>query len=675
MRLGWAYSIAITLGMGAWPALAAAPEATPSSHPAATTQRASVASNELLLYEEIPVVVGAAKHEQRPRDAPASVTVITAEEIELYGYRSLADILRAQRGFYLSSDGLNSFLGVRGFLRPGEWNARILVLIDGRPTREVIFNQTHLDQDMIVPVEMMKRVEIIRGPGSALYGSNAVFAVINIITRDGADVKNWAELKAQGGNKETGRGLAVVGKKFDNGLDVLVGGARFTSEGDEDIRYPGVHDVARNDGHMRNHDGEDAGAGFLKIGYKEFLFEADYNKREKDNRAATYLALWDDPGTMTERRDDFSVRWDHPVSDGQSLHVLAFYSEYEYKQFWGQEDEKAGRYTYWSTADSGWFGQDVHYDWQTSKHNRLIFGSEAMEAVRTIQKDYDNLDGTLLDIDDSTNWWALYAQDEYTPVEWLTLIGGLRMDAIERFDPLLNPRAAAIITATKADTIKLLYGRAFRAPNLYEMFYSSPGANAPNPDLKPEINDTYEAIWAHDCKNGWHTETGYYLWWMADSLGDGVKDGALQTRNIGTTWAQGVEGELQKKWTNGARIRMSGCFGRAQNEEGDRLTQSPDVVLALAGAVPVLNKRTFLAAESQMVGPMLSDTGESSNTTFITNIVLTSKNVWKGIDVQIGVYNLFGEAARIPHTSHWDQSQPWLRQPGTLAMLSFIYRF
>ena len=118
-----------------------------------------------------------------------------------------------------------------------------------------------------------------------------------------------------------------------------------------------------------------------------------------------------------------------------------------------------------------------------------------------------------------------------------------------------------------------------------------------------------------------------------------------------------------------------GCFGRAQNEEGDRLTQSPDVVLALGGAVPVLNKRTFLAAESQMVGPMLSDTGESSNTTFITNVVLTSKNVWKGIDVQIGVYNIFGEAARIPHTSHWDQSQPWQRQPGTLAMLSFIYRF
>ena len=147
-----------------------APASRPASAPTPTSGKAD--SSELMLYEDIaPVVVAAAKHEQSVQQAAASVSVVTAEDIELFGYRSLGDILRTQRGFYVLTDGLNQFLGVRGFLRSGEWNARILVLVDGRPTREAIYGQTHLDQGMVVPVEVIKRVEIIRGPGSACTGA------------------------------------------------------------------------------------------------------------------------------------------------------------------------------------------------------------------------------------------------------------------------------------------------------------------------------------------------------------------------------------------------------------------------------------------------------------------------------------------------------------------------
>ena len=649
------------------------PASQPAPSPAATSKPSAGSGNDLLVFEDIaPVVVSAARHAQRTDEAAASVTVVTAEEINLFGYRNLSDILRAQRGFYITSDGLNSFLGVRGFMRPGEWNARILVMIDGRPTREPIFGQTHLDQDMIVPVEMIKRVEIIRGPGSALYGSNAVFAVINIITRDGADVKNWGELKTQGGNKETARGEAVFGKKFNNGLDILIGASRFSSQGDDDIRYFDVHDADRNYGHIRDSDYEGAGAAFLKMTYQEFTLEADFNKRDKGNRAATYLASWLDPGRMAEIRDDVSLKWDHNVNSDQSLHALVYYSHYSYRQYWGLTDPEP--YTYWSTAQSHWLGEDIHYDWKTSQNNRLIFGAEGMQTLSTQQRDFDTLNGAILDVDPSVNWWALYAQDEYSPTKWLTLVAGLRMDKIQRFDPLFDPRAAAIFKLGNSDTLKALYGRAFRAPNLYEMFYSSPGTNSPNPDLKPEINDTYEVLWGHDFKNGWHSETGYYLWRMTDAMGDGVKENALQTQNVGTMWAHGVEGEVQKNWANGARVRVSGSLGRAYDQNNDRPTHSPDALLSLAGAVPVY-KRTFLALETQLVGPQLADTGDKSNITYITNIVLTSKNVWRGMDVQVGLYNLFGETALIPRTSVWDQSQPWLREPGPLLMLSVTYRF
>jgi outer membrane receptor protein involved in Fe transport len=89
----------------------------------------------------------------------------------------------------------------------------------------------------------------------------------------------------------------------------------------------------------------------------------------------------------------------------------------------------------------------------------------------------------------------------------------------------------------------------------------------------------------------------------------------------------------------------------------------------------VLNKKTFLAIEPQIVGPQLSDTRGRSNTSFVTNVVLTSKEVLKGMDLQVGVYNLFGQYARLPHTSQFDQSQPWLRYPGTTVLFSVTYRF
>lgn len=670
----------IALAAVAGVAGAAGPASGPASSPAATalaaaTQPAETAPGELMVFEEIPVVVGASKHEQKPTEAPASVTVVTAEEIELYGYRSLADILRTQRGFYTVSDGLNSFLGVRGFLRPGEWNARILVLIDGRPTREPIFGQTHLDHDMVVPVELIKRVEIIRGPGSALYGANAVFAVINIITRSGADVDNWAELKGVGGTQDTGEGVAVVGKKFANGADVIAGGSRYNSAGSRDVKYPDVNDAGHNYGHIQDHDDEAAGSAFSKVIFDEFTVEADYDKRRQENDTAKYLASWSNPGSMTERRDDFSMRWDHKISDDQSVHAQGFFSQYDYNQFWGQVDTDNRAYTYTSAANSGWFGQDVHYDWQTTKNNRLTLGSEAMQTVEAHQHDYDTLGDPLIDTDNSLNWWALYAQDEFTPVQWLTLVGGLRMDKIQRFNPLYDPRLAAIITPNKTDTFKLLYGRAFRAPNLYEMFYYDPGANLPNPNLKPEINDTYEVLWDHDWGGGLSTEGGYYLWRMKDTLEDETTGDVIQVQNDGVSWGHGIEGEVQKKWANGSRLRLSGSLSRATDDDGHRPTDSPDALVSLAGIVPVY-KRTFFAVETQMVGPMLGDSGQSSPPTFLTNLVLTSKKVWRGLDAQVGLYNLFGGSmARIPNASSANNYQPWLLHPSPMILVSLTYRF
>src|SRR2546427_6168404 len=139
--------------------------------------------HELLLFDE--PVVAASKHPQSEQEAPASVTVVTREEIRRFGYRTLAEALRSVRGFYTSDDRNYSYVGVNGFLRPGDYNDRILLLVNGHTYNDDIFQQAFVDATFGVPMEAIERIEVVRGPGSALYGGNAMFAVINVVTSSG----------------------------------------------------------------------------------------------------------------------------------------------------------------------------------------------------------------------------------------------------------------------------------------------------------------------------------------------------------------------------------------------------------------------------------------------------------------------------------------------------------
>ena len=136
-------------------------------------------------------VYSASKHMESASDAPASVSVVTANEIQKYGYRTLADILRSVPGFYITYDRNYSFIGVRGFGRLGDWNSRILLMVDGHRLNTNVIGQAMLGTEFPVDVNLIQRVEIARGPSSSLYGSNAFFAVINVITRKASDLKGW----------------------------------------------------------------------------------------------------------------------------------------------------------------------------------------------------------------------------------------------------------------------------------------------------------------------------------------------------------------------------------------------------------------------------------------------------------------------------------------------------
>ena len=657
-----------------------APDLAPSlQEPAFGTTPSAQAPNgespELMLFQEMPVIVAAGKREQTQTEAAASVSVVTADDINFFGYRNLADILGNQRSFYLHTDGLNWFAGVRGFLRPGEWNARLLVTVDGRPTDEQIYGQTHLDQDFVVPIEAMKQVEIVRGPGSSLYGTNAIFGVVNVVTKDGADI-NGLQARVQGGTDYTARGSLLFGTVLPGDWDIVAAVSGFTSNGNSDIHFDDVHDAAHNFGFIKNSDYEAAEAVFLKIRKNEFTATFDYENRQRDNRDATYLASWFNPGSMNEQRGNLTLRWDHEIKPGSSLHALAYYSNYYYSQlipYDALSSAQADLYT--TTGRDHWVGGEIYYDWQATDRFHLLTGVEGSQTLVAKQYDHDTLSGTVLDVPSSTNDIGLFAEGEYKAAPWLTLTAGLRMDQVQRIGLEFSPRFAAVFTPNDRDVFKLLYGRAFRRPNLYELLYNDPGANSPNPALHPEVADTYEAVWERQYDRGLRTILDGFVWQMHNTMvNTQLPDGSLQTQNGGTATAWGFEPEVQKQWQQGTSLRAYGTFTWA-TQEGHELTLSPHWIVGGALKVPVFNKRLWVAVTPQFVGEMKSDLGTYTHPTFITNVVLTSNDIIKGWDLQAGVYNLFAHSARLPRDGPFDQFQPTLNWPDTLFLFSVTRRF
>ncbi len=162
----------------------------PAPGPAATTKAEepdfTTLSFEELVGIKIPTVYGASKHEQKITEAPATVSIITRDDFQLFGHRALADALRSVRGFYVTGDRAYTYLGLRGVNRPGDYGGGMLLMIDGQRLNDPVGDQAFNGGEFPLDVDLIERVEVIRGPGSSLYGNNAFFGVIT--SSRGADV-------------------------------------------------------------------------------------------------------------------------------------------------------------------------------------------------------------------------------------------------------------------------------------------------------------------------------------------------------------------------------------------------------------------------------------------------------------------------------------------------------
>jgi outer membrane receptor for ferrienterochelin and colicins len=275
-------------------------------------------------------VYSASKHLQAACDAPSSVTVVTADEIQKYGYRTLADILKTVPGFFVMNDRNYSSVGVRGLARPGDYNTRILLLVDGHRLNDNVYDEAMVGTEFPINIDLIQRVEVIRGPVSSLYGSNALFGVINIITKRGRDI-NGLELSAEAASFNTYSGTITYGRKLRQ-LEFLISSTFYGSRGNNSLFFPEFNTPETNYGIARHADDDQVGSALATISFRDFTLQAVYGTREKGIPTAPYGTIFNNSGTRTTDSNSYiDLRYQH--SFGNSWDVLArtFYDRYTYQ--------------------------------------------------------------------------------------------------------------------------------------------------------------------------------------------------------------------------------------------------------------------------------------------------------------------------------------------------------
>ncbi len=279
---------------------------------------------EELMKIEVQRVYGASKFEQDVTQAPSSVTIITAAQIKQYGYRTLADALGSVNGFYITYDRTYSNAGSRGFSQPADVNSRFLVLLDGHKMNDSMYDWAYIGDESLLDIDLVDRIEVVRGPGSSLYGNNAFFGVINIITRR-PDMINGAEISGAASSFDGYKERMTYGKRYDNGLGILVSGSHMNSKG-QSFYFKEYDTAATNFGRSDGCDHGKYSNFFSTLSYKDFTLQGGYISREKVYPASPFNGLFNtDKNRVTDERGYVDLGYRKNIGEKSTLSVRLFY--------------------------------------------------------------------------------------------------------------------------------------------------------------------------------------------------------------------------------------------------------------------------------------------------------------------------------------------------------------
>jgi len=597
---------------------------------------------ELLSKEVIQnkYVESAAKYKQLSYESPYSLDIITSEEIERYGYTTFSDIMLSLGGMYLSNDLNYEYIGISGLGVPTDYNSRIQILIDGHQLSDNVYNSNLLNE-LLFDLKNIERVEVIKGPGSVLYGGNAMLGIINIVPKKS---KEPASLVVKG---ETGsfnlRNAAGIFSYNDGDNFNLNLSLNYWQNNGRDFYFSQYDNQETNNGIVENLDGEKKYGFYSSMKYKELEVSGMLSYRRKDVPNMPYGV---DFGTNSPTIDIFSfaeAKLEHNISYNQILTTRVYYDQYYFK----------GSYIYsgisnWDSDNSKSAGADIGYLWDVFTNNRITAG---LELVRVFTADYIYRDKNSIysKFDFAFNKYAFYLQNEYNFNKYLTCFLALRYDNYQRTGDKLTPRITFIISPDNYNTIRLLWGTSFRMPTLYEKYNNdfSSGYKM-NLDLQPEEISTFEINWNNRTLNNIIINAGVFFNRISDFIttAESPEDGLTFYTNSGRINVAGIklEANLALDEKSGGYLRYAWQKGKDNNNQD--LINSPDNLLKAGFYRNIYN----INASFEYIFETSRLTYQNIKTKIINYAALSLNNssIINGFGLSLRINNLFNNTIQYP---------------------------
>jgi iron complex outermembrane receptor protein len=630
---------------------------------------------EALMNLDVPKVYAASKIEQKVTEAPSSVSIVTADEIKKFGYRTLAEVLQSVPGFNVSYDRNYAFLGARG-ISLGDFNSRMLLLVNGHRVNNNLTDGAYVETAFILDIDLVDRVEIIRGPGSVLYGNNAFFGVINVITREGKQV-NGVEGSFDYGSYDTYKGRVTIGQQFTNGMRFLVSGTYYDSQGVDALFYRAFNTPAQNHGVAEDMDADSFGSAFASIGYGDFSLEGAWNRREKINPTAQFsLTTFNDPRLRTiDERSYVTLKYAHSFPDIVDVVAQVYFDHYHFDIGYPQSvivGTNVVFSTFSTEKDTGeWWGAELQLNKRLWDRHVITFGGEYRDDF--LQELRLSGEPTVHRTRES---YGIYLQGDFAIVTNLHFHGGFRYDQYGDFDPSFDPRLALIYNPFEGSTFKAIYGTAFRAPNFSEL--SDPRLQ----NINPETITGYELVYEQQIGPHFRSSVSGFYNVMDDLI---VFDsGSFTNFNADT---KGVELALETSWHNGIRGRASYSFQETRNTSVSwEMPDSPNHMVKLNLSVPIYKDKIFAGADflyasdrrslhntTDPFGQPITVQGTDAGGYGIVNLTLFSQNLVKNLEVSASLYNVLDRRYSDP-ASHF-HVQDTIEQNGRTFRIKLTYRF
>ncbi|HEU0035346.1 MAG TPA: TonB-dependent receptor [Kofleriaceae bacterium] len=616
---------------------------------------------------EEDVVVGAAKREQSLGNVASAVTVVSADRIRRFGYRTVAEAIAGVAGVYLQDTRLTQQVGIRGIQIPGGFNSRILLLVDGATVNEAWGAFGGVGWDGIVSIDDIARIEVIRGPVSSVYGTNAFFGIINIVTRGAAEgARAWGRVGVNSINGEVLtagfaagslhrqlRGSVLVMNRIGDTstLDEIAGGAELSADGGNTLIGALVGSSGGSFGQLRVY------------------------RSRRDSPFAPYDAdpLLDPSYSLYNTQALLEGGHTREVSDRLTLGVRGYGTLYRY----ADRIRYAVDDTFLDFGDAATIGAEVRARYEVLEHGKLgvTAGAEANYNKTESRSFTEGMEGgpdsIVVPLD--FNIEGVYAEVDSQPTEWLGLTAGARFDrnsAVEE-GTRLSPRAALFVSKPERYGAKLLYAEGFRNPSAFEGFFEDGVDFSANPLIRPETIRSFEGVvWAK--LYGLSARASAFHWEASDVI-EQRPDPAdptgelLQFQNVGRYITKGVE--LEASYRNAAGWYAFGGVAIAavgsevapggKIDYGD-VVNAPVVTTATGVSTPRLGGYAHVSVQLVTVGERATRPDPDGNASprspawYDLDAAVYVPDL-RGFDVTVGGRNLIGTRDLLPAPGDYDR--------------------